>query len=86
MKLSADFIPFQAEQEFLLVPVGGADFTGVVKGNRTLCAMAELLQTDTTEQAMTAALRRRYDAPPGVIEADVTVLLDRLRAVGALEE
>jgi hypothetical protein len=57
-----------------------------VRGNRTLGAVLELLKTDTTEAELVAALRRRFDAPEGAVEADVGEVLAALRQIGALDE
>ncbi len=57
-----------------------------MRGNRTLGAVLELLKTDTTEAELVAALRRRFDAPEGAVEADVGEVLAALRQIGALDE
>lgn len=86
MKLKQDFITHNTARESLLVPVGGSGFAGVVRGNKTLGAILELLQTDVTEQELTAAMCARFDAPEAVIAADVQRALNELRRIGALDE
>ena len=73
------------ESESILVPTGAAEFSGVVRGNKTLGAVLELLKTDTTEAAIVAAMKNRYDAPENVIEADVRRVLTELRQINALD-
>ena len=86
MKLTKDFITHITQEESLLVPVGGSAFSGVVRGNKTLGAILELLKNDIDEAGIVAALRERFDAPAGAVEADVARAIQELRRIGALEE
>ena len=86
MKLKEEFIAHNAATESLLVPTGAADWSGVVRGNRTLGAILELLREETNEAAVVTTMRERYDAPEGAIERDVARVLDELRKIGALDE
>ena len=86
MKLSKKFVTRNSPQESLLVPTGKAAFAGLVRGNKTLGAILELLKKDTDEAAIIKALCARFDAPEAVIAADVEKTLTELRKIGALEE
>ncbi len=86
MKLKSDFIIHTSNRETILVPVGGTEFSGIVKGNRTLSAILDLLKQDTDEAAILSAMREKFDASEEVIKADVKKALDELRAIGALDE
>ena len=86
MKLNKEFLLHNTRSESILVPTGGAGFSGVVRGNKTLGAVLELLKTDTTEAELVAALRKRFDAPEGAVEADVAKALAELRKIGAIDE
>lgn len=86
MKLKQEFIAHEAGDESLLVPTGAAGWAGVVRGNKTLGTILELLKEETDEAAMVAALGERFDAPAGTIERDVAHALDELRRIGALDE
>ena len=86
MKLKKEFITHSAGEEAILVPSGEAAFSGVVRGNRTLGAVLELLKEDTDEAAVVAAMKKRFDAPEGAVERDVARVLAELRKIGALEE
>ena len=86
MKLKEEFIAHDAGTESLLVPTGAADWAGVVRGNKTFGAILELLQRETTEAAVIAAMHERFDAPEGAVERDVARALDELRKIGALDE
>ena len=86
MKLSNKFVTYNSRRDSLLVPTGKADFAGLVRGNKTLGAILELLKTDTDEAGIVRALCARFDAPEPVIAADVKKVLAELSAIGALEE
>jgi hypothetical protein len=86
MKLNKEFLTHKAGEEYILVPTGSAGFSGVVRGNKTLGAVLELLKEDTTEEAVLSALKERFDAPEGVIEADLKKTLTALREIGAIDE
>lgn len=86
MKLKKDFISRDIGSESLLVPVGGAGFSGLVRGNQTLGAILTLLKDDTSEEAVIAAMTRRFDAPGEIIARDVKRALSELRSIGALDE
>ena len=85
MKLKKEFITHDAGDESLLVPIGGAAFSGLVKGNKTLGAILELLGEDTTEADVIAAMCLRFDAPEEAIAADVRKALAELRRIGAID-
>ena len=86
MKLNKDFILHISGEEAVLVPTGKAKFSGVVRGNKTLGAVLELLRKETSEEEIAAALKARFDAPEDVIVRDVERALDGLRKIGALDE
>ena len=86
MKLRKEFLVHNSGSESFLIPSGSAGFSGMIRGNRTLGIILELLQTDTTEAELTAALRARFDDPDAPIEADVAKALTELRKVGAIDE
>lgn len=86
MKLNKEFLLHNTGSESILVPSGGAGFSGVVRGNKTLGAVLELLKEETTETEMISVLKTRFDAPDGAVEKDVAKVLAELRRIGALDE
>ena len=86
MKLKKEFITHNTDSESLLVPAGGAGWSGLVKGNRTLGAILELLKTDTSGENIIAAMKDRFDAPEEIIIRDVKKALSELRKIGAIDE
>ena len=86
MKLSKDFILHTTDGEVVLVPTGTAKFSGVVRGNKTLGAVLELLRDETTEEKIVSAMKARFDAPEEIISRDVKKALEGLRKIGAIDE
>ncbi len=86
MRLRKDFITHDTGTESLLVPIGTAGFSGLVKGNKTLGAILELLKKDTSVKEIVAAMKARYDASEEIIARDVKKALAELHKIGALEE
>ena len=88
MKLNKNFLVHNSGGEAMLVPTGKADFSGIVRGNKTFGAILELLSsnTDITEDALIEAMKERFDAPAGVIERDVQSALTELRKIGSIDD
>ncbi len=86
MKLNKNFLLHSTDGETVLVPSGAAGFSGVVRGNATLGAILQLLQKETTEAEIVAAMQKRFLAPEGAIPRDVQKALAELRKIGALDE
>ena len=86
MKLKEGFITYETGTEAMLVPAGSTGFSGLVKGNKTLGIILDLLKEETTEAAMIGALQDRFDAPEDVIVRDVRNVRTELRGIGALDD
>ena len=86
MKLKKDFITHDTGAEALLVPTGSAGWSGLVRGNKTLGAILDLLKKDVSEAEIIAAMKARFDAPEAMITADVKKALENLRKIGAIDE
>lgn len=85
MKLKKEFLSHTSGDETYLIPASGAGFSGMVKGNRTLGVIVELLKEDTTEEKIIAAMCERFDAPEETVAEDVSRVITQLRSIGALE-
>ncbi len=86
MKLKEDFIIHELDGQTLLVPDGNSEFSGLVRGNKTLGAILGALEKETTEAGIVSALKARFSAPEDVILRDVRKALTELRRIGAIEE
>ena len=86
MKLRKEFITHNTDSESLLVPTGAAGFSGLVKGNKTLGVILDLLKDDTTEADIVAVMKARFNAPEDIITRDVNKAISELRKIGAIDE
>ena len=86
MKLKKEFIVHNQGEESLMVATSSAAFSGLVRGNKTLGTILELLKKETSQEDLVRAMRARFEAPEGVIERDVETVLEKLRSIGALDE
>ena len=86
MKLSKAFLTHVTNGETILVPSGKAEFSGIVRGNKTLGAVLDLLKEETSEEQIIESMKKRFDAPEEVIERDVARALAELRSIGAIDE
>lgn len=85
MKLRKEFISQTSNDETYLVGAGDVSFYGIVRGNKTLNVILELLREDTTEAEIVAAMMRRFDAPEEIIARDVKKALSELERIGAID-
>lgn len=86
MKLKSSFITQVIDGTQFLVPIGGEDFSGIVRSNETAAFIVNCLKQDTTPEAIVDALANEYDGPREVMAADVAEVLTKLRSINALEE
>lgn len=86
MKINKNFLLHNTGGETVLVPSGNAGFSGVVRGNRTLGAILELLKTETSEPEIVETLSRSFPGAEEQIRKDVERALAGLRQIGALDE
>ncbi len=86
MRLNKEFLIHVTEKESVLVPTGKADFSGIVRGNKTLGYLLNLLKEEVTEEELVRAMKEHFDAPEGMIEGDVEKTLSELRKIGAIDE
>ena len=77
MKLNERFICHQIDGQTVIVPTSGAGFHGLIQGNKTLAAIAECLNHDTTA---------RFNGNREDIKADVAEAINRLKEIGAIDE
>lgn len=86
MKLNNKFLLHSEGSETVLVPTLDAGFSGVLRGNKTLGTILELLKTETTEEKIITELKERFDAPQGAVEKDVKKAVAELRKIGAIDD
>lgn len=86
MKLKDTFVTYTSDNEHILVDAEGKNFVGIVRSNKTAAFIVESLKSDTTRDAIVAAMCAKYDATQKMIEQSVDKVLGKLRSIGALDE
>lgn len=86
MKLKDSFITCKTGDNTFLISTDTNEFSGMVKGNKTVAFIFELLSKETDEDSVVNAMLQKFDAPEEKIRGDVSKVLGELRKVGALEE
>lgn len=86
MKLNQHFLSHDVAGQTVIVPTAGAEFHGLIQGNKTLSAIAECLKNDVIEDEIVDTLCTRFDGDREDIAADVHEAIGRLRKIGAIDE
>jgi len=79
LKYSFEIVTISDESIAVAVSEDAENFKGILQCNETAAAVLKLLKTDTTEERIIAGIRDEYDAPDGVIEAEVHSFINTLR-------
>lgn len=86
MKLKNGFVTEDFDGQQVMVGVGPAAFSGIVRSNETAAFIVNCLKKETTKEEIVAAMAAEYDAPVDRIAADLEGVLAKLRSIGALDE
>ena len=84
MKLKDEFITHNSDDESMLIPTADAKFSGIVRGNKTMGKIIDLLKEDTTEDEIVGKLFYIYDIPEETVRKDVKTVIENLTNIGAL--
>ena len=81
MRIKDGFVVREIGEKFFAVPVGelSQKFHAMISLNGTAHEMWELLQTDTSEEAMARAIAQKYEADEAEVLSDVKAFVDSLR-------
>lgn len=85
MKLKDGFIYYENKNSHVLVSANG-DFNGMAKCNKTAAFIIDCLKSDTTEELIVKKMLDIYDAPKERIKADVKTVIEKLKAINAIED
>ena len=86
MKLNKQFVTRDIGDTQVMVAVGSAAFSGVVRSNKTAAFVVDQLKEETTKEKIVAAMLEKYEVSEERASADVDKILEKLRSIGALEE
>ena len=87
MQLKKEYMPYLSEGNNMLIPMRGAAFKGIVKGNKTFGIILDCLKEETDETAIADRILAAFDGVSREkAEQDVHRIVERLRGIGAIEE
>ena len=86
MKLNEKFVTREMGDTQVMVGVGDASFSGVVRSNRTAAFIVDQLKTETTREQVADAMVKAYGITKEKALKDVEMILGKLRSIGALDE
>lgn len=86
MKLKEGFITHDTDGEQIMVAVGKARFSGLVRSNRTAAFVVDCLRKETTRERIVDTMAAKYDVSRGILEQDVQKIIDQLRSIDAIDD
>ena len=88
MKIKNGFILREVAGENVVIAVGEAatKFRGMIRLNPTGAFLWKLLESDTTEEAMVAAMLESYDTDGETAKKDISAFVESIRGAGLLDE
>ena len=87
MKIKQGFVLRQVADATIVVPAGKAslDFNGMITLNDTAAFLWKLLEEETDEDALLAAMLKEYDVDADTARAGIEKFLGKLKNEGLLE-
>ncbi len=88
MKFKDGVIITKNGDEHIIVAAGeaGQMFSGMIKMNSTAAFIAELLQSETTEESLIDRLLEKYEVTPEQARLAVLSVLEKFRSAGLMSE
>lgn len=85
MKLKKEFITHMDGENQIMVDIS-ANFSGLVRSNKTAAEIVSLLKEDTTEENIVSAMLDKYNVSEDVLKKDVHKIVETLRRIEAIDE
>ncbi len=86
MKLNDKYLIQEIDGTQVMVATGDTGFNGIVRSNQTAAEIINHFKEDTTRDEVLDKMCAKYDAPREEIAADVDMVIEKLRRIGALDE
>ena len=86
MKLNENFLVHEMNGETMLIPTAAAPFQGLGEGNKTFGVILDRLKNETTEEEIVDALEAEFIGDREDMAEDVRSVIEKLRAIGAIDE
>lgn len=85
MKLNEKFVRYDMNGKAMVIPLGDADFHGVVQGNKSVGVIFACLERGATEDEIVQALSERFEGDREQMRADVRDVVAKLKSIGAID-
>lgn len=85
MKLKNKFVTHMDGETQMMVDIS-ANFSGLVRSNKTAAEIVDLLKSDTTEEKIISAMLEKYDVSESILKRDVQKIVATLKEIGAIDE
>ena len=88
MKLRSEYPMVEMDDEYMIVfaPNEGEGFRGMLRLNPAAQFIFECLKEETSEELILAKMKERFEGDEADMREDISMLLEKLRMAGALEE
>ena len=88
MKIKNGYIMREVAGENVVIAVGEAarDFKGMIRLNPTGAFLWKLLESDTDENAMLAAMLDKYDIDEGTAKRDIAAFVSSVKGAGLIND
>lgn len=88
MKIKENFMLRKVADCFVVVPIGEAvsEFNGMINLNEAGAFLWQLLETDTTIEAVVARMLEQYDIDEETAKSDVDKFVSQLESASLLEK
>lgn len=87
MKIKENFMLRKVADTYVVVPIGAAvaDFNGMINLNDAGAFLWQLMENETTEEAVVEAMLQNYEVDEATAKADVNKFVAELKAADLLE-
>ena len=87
MKINSEYVLRQVADMYVVIPTGKAtlQFDGIINLNETGRMLWQILEKETSKEALVEALTQKFDVSSDEAEQDVEEFLGTLKQAGCLE-
>jgi len=87
MKINEKFISHESNGETIIIDATGSVFSGFLRSNATAAFIVKCLAEETTEDQIAEKMLSYFEgATEKDVKEDITMVISKLRSVGALDD
>ena len=87
MIINKNFLTQELNGQYYMISTSNTKFNGIIKNNETSAFIIKCLQNETTEDKIVNKILEEYDIDNRKkVEEDVSMVIDNLRKIGAINE